>query len=264
MQIISDNREEKTMDEATLNNFTSYFQYEIYKDTLKYEKYRIFRIIIVYIIIPILYIAFILRSPFFFNDFYEGNKYIYKLLNLFVVIIYFCFHMFLTSILKNKIKKEIIAKVLKFVNMTTRDKKSKLYGIQNTVASLHIFPKFQYCYCDDYIMGEYKGSKLKIYYIKLSKIEGLNNTIILFNGAFVCLPDLNLQKADIVIDSHLSKSSLEKIDVENETFNKEYSVFTNNPNEAKSFLTPDVVNKIIQYTQQHGNIYFSFEQSMSQ
>ena len=251
------------MNDVTLNDFTSYFKNEIYPYTLKYEKHRIFAKIMSNIIMPIAFIALYGSIPF--SKGFTGNWFAYILGGITGFFgIYFVFTCFVNMKYVKKVKKEILPNVLKFINMKVGDGKSVSDKIKNRISSLHIFPYFQDCKCDDYIIGEYKGIKLEIYDIRLTKTQRYgkhSKTITVFNGAYVCLPNPNLPKAVIVVDLPSADSSLERIPIENKTFNLEYSAFSNNPNEAVNFLTPEVIKEIIKYTKLNDNIYFSFEKN---
>ena len=252
------------MNDVTLNDFTSYFQNEIYNDTIKYERHRMFAKIMANVIMPTVYLTF--WGIVAFKGGVGDNWFLFILGVLGgLLAIFFFFTCFVKKMYQNKVKKEILPKVLKFINMEVNDNRSKSYELKNILSSLNLFPYFKFCECDDYITGEYNGLKLKICNIKLTKTvrAGKNSkTVTVFNGAYVCLSDFNEQKTDLVINSPLYDSSLEQIDVENETFNNEYSAFSNNPDEAKCFLTPEVIKEIIKYTKLNGKLYFSFEQNM--
>ncbi len=252
------------MNDVTLNDFKSYFQNEIYIHTVKYEQHRVIAKVMANIIMPTVYLIFCGIIAFKCG---VGESLLVFILSVLVglVVIFIYFSGFVKKMYKNKVKKEILPKVLKFINMEVVDKRLISREIKNIIHSLNLFPYFNYCECDDCITGEYNGSKLTIYNIKLKKRVGTRKhrkTVTVFNGAYISLSNPNYQKADIVINSHSPKYSLEQIDIENETFNQEYRAFSNNPDEAKSFLTPDVIKEIIKYTKLNGKLYFSFEQNM--
>ena len=110
------------MNDVTLNDFKSYFQNEIYIHTVKYEQHRVIAKVMANIIMPTVYLIFCGIIAFKCG---VGESLLVFILSVLVglVVIFIYFSGFVKKMYKNKVKKEILPKVLKFINMEVVDKR---------------------------------------------------------------------------------------------------------------------------------------------
>lgn len=256
------------MDEIEFNNFNDYFQDKIYTHTIKFEKVRKRFKILVNFVVPLI-VAFLFISPVPIFRFFDsiGNSIGYYNDDPFLVIflfaigyvigyVYFSLNIF-PKLYKNKVKKEILSKVLDYLNIKIGDINSEINTIKEYAASLHILPYFTKFKCDDYIYGEYKGIKLKIYHLILERYRKHGNNCV-FNDILVSFENPIKQNTTIVVKNYLSScDSLQEVQIEDPDF--AYNVFSDNQIDSRNFFTPAILNKIDEWTKNNFPLYFSFE-----
>ena len=332
------------MNKNTASKFKAYYKSNIYKDALSCEKLRKKAIIVIntvplIIALIVFFLLMLLFSSGGLNvlEISKINNGRYDILIALICLIFgssiwgiVARGFFITYFKKKynkKVQQTITTKVLKFVNLEAKDAAKERYYVWNLADSLKLLPHFTSLDCDNYIVGEYKGIKLKIYDLLLERRNsGQKQSITVFRGALVSFDNPNQQTTTIIINSNKSSSTgdvysneqyndeleelqrkfleksaneplkaaiellkpeninemrdaiskrikeapkdtllctLNKVNLEDPVFEKLYNVYSDDQIKARNFLTPALMNKIVNYVQtKKRELYFSYERDL--
>ena len=160
----------------------------------------------------------------------------------------------------DNVKKMIIPKLLSFVGeFEILDPYDKLYRIDKFVKSLRLFDNHNDCSCSDFIVGKYKGLKIRIAEIYLTR-ESDENKVVVFNGILLSFETTKKFPTDIIIKDNKEKvyESADRVYLEDPEFEKLYDVYSMNQIAARKIITPAFMQRLVKYSRK-GKITLSFE-----
>ena len=173
---------------------------------------------------------------------------------LFLVVIFVCKilypHFVLNLIYQQKVKDIIIPKILSYVgDFKMIDPYDNIYRVRKIVSSSKLFEDIKEFACDDFIVGTYKGIKIRIAEVSLnygSKIsEGSP-----FSGLFVSFEMSKEFPTEIIILGNKEKYDKPKnrVYLEDSTFEKIYDVYSPDQIEARKIMTPSFMERLVRYS----------------
>lgn len=244
------------MEEKIISDFELYFKENIYETALNFErkKKKTEKIFLNNIIILCILGFSLMFAPFMKSE--PGTKFVLICTVIFLMIA-------LPWILyenkyKIEVKKEIMSKLFNYLNIKIGD--ADTFQIKNYVKSLCVLPVVNKCKCDDYLIGEYKGIKVKMLDLLLAR--GKNDFRILLTS--FDNPSKNDTKLIIcpsysVIYRPKEYRGLTLVNLEDIEFQKFYKVYSDNQIEARNMMTPVFIDKIVNRTKEKGYMSLSFE-----
>ncbi len=166
---------------------------------------------------------------------------------------------------KTRAKDIILEKLLSFIgDFKINDDKN----IENHIAELKLFDKFNRFYCDDRLSGNYKLLNLDIAQLDLRYVTGSGKNRhekIVFQGILIKLPNMKKYKSNCytIIRQHslFNFENRNRVHLEDIEFEKYYDVYSDDQIEARYMLTTSFMERMTQLAKKGigQNIKMSFE-----
>ena len=182
----------------------------------------------------------------------------------YLVIIYLLMVNISISNYKKFAKGVIFKKILSFIGVF---KINKTKFLKDKIFKLHLFDSFSSCFFGKRYTGKYKLLDVDITEINLKSSEGKRKNVqTVFNGVLITVPNKKrYQNAGYTLvkpHSTINFNNNQRIQIEDEEFNKYYDVYSNDRLEAIYMLNKSFIKRMINLAKKEmvKNISICFEQ----